>query len=184
MSNNFFQLAKVNSKINNVEDTKQKKVYQQQTPQIQSYENKSEEEYEEDDEEEINNDEPLDQNNEEFIEFKNNVKEWLHIDDDIATLQNAIKERKNKKNELTPKIMDFMGRFQINDLNTKQGKLKYVKTSSIKPLNKDYLISRLGDYFKDFEKGQKAFQFINNNRDKTEKVSLRRVRERKKEFKI
>ena len=35
--------------------------------------------------------------NDEFLEFKNNVKDWLLLDDDIITLQNAIKDRKVKK---------------------------------------------------------------------------------------
>ncbi len=119
------------------------------------------------------------EDNEEFIEFKKNVKEWITLDDDILKLQRAIKERRNKKNELTPKIMDFMGRYEINDLNTNDGKLKYTKSLQTKPLNKDFIISRLGDYFKDFNKGEKAATFLLENRDKEEKFKLRRVMEKK-----
>jgi hypothetical protein len=117
----------------------------------------------------------LNDDNQEFVEFKDSVKEWLTLDDDIITLQKAIKDRKNKKNELTPKILDFMNRFKINDLNTNNGKLKFTKSLQTKPLNKQYLISRLGDYFKDFAKGEKAASFILENRDKEEKLRLKRV---------
>ena len=117
----------------------------------------------------------LNDENEEFLEFKNNVKEWLTLDDDIITLQKAIKDRKIKKNDLTPKILDFMNRFKINDLNTNNGKLKFTKSLQTKPLNKQFLISRLGDFFKDFSKGEKASTFILENRDKEEKFKLRRV---------
>jgi hypothetical protein len=117
----------------------------------------------------------FDDNDEEFIEFKNNVKEWLTLDDDIITLQKAIKERKNKKTELTPKVLDYMGRFNINDLNTNNGKIKFTKSMCTKPLNKQFLVSRLGDFFKDFSKGEKAASFILENRDKEEKIKLRRV---------
>ena len=117
----------------------------------------------------------MNDDNEEFIEFKNNVKDWVTLDDDISTLQKAIKERKKKKDELTPQIMDFMNRFKINDLNTVNGKLKFTKTLYTKPLNKQYLISKLGDFFKDFNKGEKAASFILENRDKEEKFKLRRV---------
>ena len=78
----------------------------------------------------------FDDDNEEFIDFKSNIKEWLVLDDDILTLQKAIKERKLKKNELTPKIQDYMNRFKINDLNTHNGKIKFTKTLYTKPLNK------------------------------------------------
>ena len=117
----------------------------------------------------------FDDDNEEFIEFKKNVKEWITLDDDIITLNKAIKERKDKKNDLTPKIQNFMDRFKINDLNTHNGKIKFTKSLYTKPLNKQFLISRLGDFFKDYTKGEKAASFILDNRDKEEKFKLRRV---------
>ena len=45
----------------------------------------------------------FDENDSQFVEFKSSVKEWLMLDDDIITLQKAVKERKVKKDELTPK---------------------------------------------------------------------------------
>jgi len=127
--------------------------------------------------------EVFDDSNEEFVIFKNNVKEWMILDDDINTLQKAIKDRKTKKNELTPKILEFMSSNEINDLNTNNGKLKFTKSVCTKPLNKQFLISRLGDFFKDFNKGEKAASFILDNRDKEEKFRLKRVIN-KKEFNI
>ena len=124
-------------------------------------------------------DEVFDDNNEEFGEFKKKVKDWLTIDDDIITLQNAIKERKKRKDELTPYILNFMDRFEINDLNTNDGKLKFTKSMYTKPLNKKFLVSRLGDFFKDFTKGEKVAGFILDNRDKEEKIKLRRVKDKK-----
>jgi hypothetical protein len=142
--------------------------------QLSKYTGGEENKVDEDYDEEINN-EIFNDNNEEFVEFKNNVKDWVTLDDDINTLQKAIKERKKKKDELTPQIMDFMNRFKINDLNTVNGKLKFTKSLYTKPLNKQYLISKLGDFFKDFHKGEKAASFILENRDKEEKFKLRRV---------
>jgi hypothetical protein len=124
------------------------------------------------------------ENNEEFMNFKQNVKQWIELDDDIITLQKAIKERNNKKKELTPNIMDFMNRYEINDLNTNNGKLKFTKSLQTKPLNKQFLISRLGDFFKDFNKGEKAASFILENRDKAEIMKLRRVQNKKEEINI
>jgi hypothetical protein len=114
--------------------------------------------------------------NEHFVDFKNTVKEWLLLDDDILTLQKAIKERKAKKDQLTPDILEFMDRFKINDLNTQEGKVKFTKTMYTKPLNKQYLISKLGSFFKDFSKGEKVASYILENRDKQEKINLRRVK--------
>jgi hypothetical protein len=150
MNPNYYQLAKINNDNNYL-----------------------------DNEEENDNETYFNDDNEEFLEFKNNVKEWLLLDDDIITLQNAIKDRKVKKNELTPKILDYMSRYEINDLNTNNGKIKFTKSFQTKPLNKQFLISRLGDFFKDFGKGEKAASFILENRDKEEKLKLRRVHNKK-----
>lgn len=121
----------------------------------------------------------FDNNNIEFIEFKNNVKEWITLDDDITTLQKAIKIRKSKKDELTPKILDFMKDNKVNDLNTNDGSIKFMKSTYTKPLNKKYLISRLGDFFKDLSKGEKVAGYILDNRDKEEKFRIKRVLNKK-----
>ena len=117
----------------------------------------------------------FDENDSNFVEFKSSVKEWLMLDDDIITLQKAVKERKVKKDELTPKILGFMDKFNINDLNTQGGKIKFTKSLYTKPLNKQFLISKLGDFFKDYRKGEKAATFILENRDKEERAKIRRV---------
>ena len=113
MNPNFYQLAKIKNNQND----------------FNSYDE------DDDDNNEIRN-HHFNDNNEEFVTFKNEVKEWLLLDDDILTLQNAIKERKKKKDELTPKILDYMNRYEINDLNTSNGKLKFTKSMQTKPLNK------------------------------------------------
>lgn len=122
----------------------------------------------------------FDDNNSEFIQFKEEVKEWLALDDDIRTLQDAIKKRKVRKDILNKNILEYMSKFKINDLNTKDGTIKFAKSLTTKPLNKQFLISKLGDFFRDFSKGEKVATFILNNRDKEEKFRLRRVLEKKK----
>jgi len=113
--------------------------------------------------------------NPEFIDFKENVKEWITLDDDIKTLNIALKERKEKKKELTPKVLDFMNEYEVHDVKTTDGQLKFSKSVTAKPLNKKYLVSRLGDFFKDYTKGEKAVDFIYENRDKEEKLKLKRI---------
>ena len=113
------------------------------------------------------------------------------LDDDMNTSEfgyrkliiDTIKEIRKKKNELTPQIIDFMDKFEINDLNTNGGKLKFTKSLQTKPLNKQFLISKLGDFFKDFAKGEKIASYILENRDKAEVVKLKRV-QNKKEFNL
>ena len=64
MNPNFYQLSNINSNEDSEEDEEN---YDDQTSE-------------------------LNDNNEEFVEFKNNVKEWLTLDDDIITLQKDMPE--------------------------------------------------------------------------------------------
>ena len=121
------------------------------------------------------NDSYINDTNPEFIDFKENVKEWITLDDDIKTLNAALKERKEKKKELTPKVLNFMNEYEVHDVKTTDGQLKFSKSVTSKPLNKKYLVSRLGDFFKDYNKGEKAVDFIYENRDKEEKLKLKRI---------
>ena len=41
-----------------------------------------------------------------------------------------------------------MDKFNINDLNTQGGKIKFTKSLYTKPLNKQFLISKLGDFLR------------------------------------
>ena len=124
----------------------------------------------------------LDDNNPEFMEFKSNVKQWIEIDDDIKTLTEALKARKKRKDELTPELMSFMSNYQINDLNTKDGQLKFSKTNVAKPLSKKYLMNRIGDFFKNYDKGEEVVNFVYENREKEEKFKLRRVIKKSKDI--
>jgi hypothetical protein len=122
----------------------------------------------------------LDDNNPAFVDFKKNVKTWLELDDDIQTLNEALKARKKKKEEITPKLTEFMNSYQINDLNTKDGQLKFSKLNVAKPLSKKYLMSRVGDFFKSYSKGEEIVNFVYENRERQEKFKLRRVVNKKK----
>ena len=123
----------------------------------------------------------LNDSNQEFVEFKENIKIWLKMDDDIKTLQNALKDIKKKKEEMTPKILSFMKNNELKHLDTNDGKIQYKSSFVSKPINKKMIINRLGDYFKDFEKGANAAAFILENREKEEKVRLTRSVRKKKE---
>jgi hypothetical protein len=117
----------------------------------------------------------LDDYDPEFIEFKENAKTWFQLDDDIQTLNQAIKERKKKKNELTPELLDFMEKYKIHDLNTQDGHLKYQKTIRSQPVSKKYLILKLGDFFKNMNKSEKVVKFLYEGRNKKESYNLKRI---------
>ena len=67
--------------------------------------------------------------------FKNLVADWFKYDDAIRKLKIAIRERKTLQQVLNNKIEDFMFKYDYNDLNTQNGRLKTNVKNVYKPIN-------------------------------------------------
>ena len=106
-------------------------------------------------------------------QLKLNVKSYLEIDDQIKALNKAISERRKKKNELSEEILSTMKKFEIDDMNTKNGRLIYSVSKRSKPLNKTNLISGLNIYFQNEEISKNVSKIVLDNRPSVEKVNLR-----------
>ena len=108
-------------------------------------------------------------------EFKNDVKIFLTIDDEIKIIEKQLKEKREKKKNLTSHILSFMENHNIQDLNTDTGTLQRNVSYTKQPLNKKTLQLKLLQYFKNNELETKtALDFI-NNRGKEEKIKLKRL---------
>ena len=108
-------------------------------------------------------------------ELKSNVKQYLEIDDQIKALNKAISERRKTKKKLSEEILSTMKNFEIDNMNTKNGRLIYSVKKTTKPLNKKNLISGLNIYFKDEDKTAEVSKVVLDNRETVEKISLRRT---------
>lgn len=108
-------------------------------------------------------------------EFKNQVRTWWELDTAIKRLQAALKDRRAMQNTLGARILDFMRKHNIEDLNTKEGILRY-KASFVKaPLSQKVVKTKLMEYF---QQDQRAVDFLKkmfDERERVEKVSLRRL---------
>jgi hypothetical protein len=72
---------------------------------------------------------------EEMDTFKNLVADWFKYDDAIRKLKIAIRERKTLQQALNNKIEEFMFKYNYNDLNTQNGRLKTNVKNVYKPIN-------------------------------------------------
>lgn len=99
-------------------------------------------------------------------DFKNKVKTWLSIDEEIASYETKIKElKKLKKKTLEPQITKFMVDYNISDLNTEKGKIKCNERNRKKPLNKTNIRENLSQVINDDTQIEQAMQLIMNNRE-------------------
>ena len=111
-------------------------------------------------------------------DFKNKVKIWIKLDNEIKELNNKIKvldnERKQRKKymmSLTPHILSYMNMNEIEELNSRDGKIQY-KCSMIKPpLSQKDVKSKL---YNTFTENHDELDHIFSAREKIQKVSLRR----------
>ncbi len=117
-------------------------------------------------------------------QLKGIVKEYLDIDNEIATLQKALKERKDKKEKLSKMILGTMKNQDIQQMNINNEKLVYQVTQYKTPLTKPYLNNVLKDFFQSEHKAQSVVDHILGNRTRVEKIKLKRVGEKKKNLTI
>jgi hypothetical protein len=117
--------------------------------------------------------------NQSLEEFRHQVKLWIEVDNQIKGLQQTMKEKKNVQKVLAEQILQFMGRYNIEDLNAKDCKLRY-KVSYVKPPVKPTNVKqKLLNYFEhDKDTADKVVKavFDDNTNEKIEKVSLKRLK--------
>ena len=114
------------------------------------------------------------------MKLKAAVKEYLDLDNQIVTLQKAIRERKKRKEDLSKIILGAMKNNEIQQMNLKEDKLVYCVSQHKKPMNKEYLNHVLNTYFNNEEKATDVLSHIIDNRQRVEKVRLKRVVDKKK----
>ena len=109
-------------------------------------------------------------------EFKQQVKLWWDLDTAVKRLQQAAKERKKVQIKLSAKILEFMQRHNIEDLNTKDGVLRYKSTYVKAPVSTKDLKEKLSTHFSENTTALDIIKKTFDDREKVEKVSLRRVK--------
>lgn len=109
-------------------------------------------------------------------ELQGYVKKWLTYDDEIRTLQNAIKERKKDKKDIGNILINFMDNNNVPHFNLPDGKLIFSKSQHTEPVNikflKDtlYLSPSLNEI-----QTQNLLDFIESKRNKRVSTRLKRT---------
>ena len=96
-------------------------------------------------------------------------------DDEIKKTYEKAKELR-KKLDCTEQLLEYMGDNDIKNINTDNGKLKYVMTKQKEKMNNAYIKKKLAAYFNSDEKALDCFKFI----DKRDKIDVPEPRRCKK----
>jgi predicted nucleic acid-binding Zn-ribbon protein len=104
-----------------------------------------------------------------------NIKEWIKMDTEISKLQTEIKERKNKKKQLSEALMDVMKKNEIDCFDINGGSLVYKQNKVKKPINAKSLIATLKTYFSSNPNtAEEVTKFILDNREEQIKEVIKR----------
>lgn len=101
--------------------------------------------------------------------FKARVKLWMELDNNRRRIQ-------QQQKELTKGILEFMGRYNIEDLNTKDGRLKYDVRVVKAPVSQRALKQKLHEVFSPDKTADQLSRELFEARTEVQRVSLRRIK--------
>lgn len=110
-------------------------------------------------------------------DFSNLVKKWIELDNWIKKNQELTKQKRKQKDKLSSVITHYMSRYNIEDLNTSEGKIR-CKVRLVKSgVNQKVIKEKITELLKDnVDTCNTLITKIFEERDKVEKVSLRRIK--------
>jgi hypothetical protein len=109
--------------------------------------------------------------------FKQSVKEWVLINDQISDMRKVIAERNKRKKELTQYIILFMKDNEKEICNLGENGILHMKKQKTQAtLNKEHLVKWMSSYFNDTDKAEEVTKFLfeKKKEESTEKEVLKR----------
>lgn len=107
--------------------------------------------------------------------FKGQVHTFMDIDDKIRKLQACVKELTREKRGLSEQILAFMRKYNIEELNTRNGKLRYKMTHVATPISQKELKNRFLSNYDTSKTADEMVKCVFDAREKVAKASLRRL---------
>jgi hypothetical protein len=105
----------------------------------------------------------------------NNIKEWIKMDTEIADLKAQIKDRNNKKKNLTENLVTVMKTNKIDCFDINGGALVYKTNKVKKPINGKTLLIALQNYYKSDPKvAEDLTKHIMDSREEQVKETIKR----------
>ena len=105
----------------------------------------------------------------------NNIKEWIKMDTEIAELKAQIKDRNNKKKNLTENLVTVMKTNKIDCFDINGGALVYKTNKVKKPINGKTLLLALQNYYKSDPKvAEDLTKHIMDSREEQIKETIKR----------
>lgn len=114
-------------------------------------------------------------------EFINAVKKYVEIDNKLRENREKVKTLNFEKKEKEEYILTYMTNISENEIGIADGKLKRNISKTQAPIKKDFIQKALTEITGDSLKAASMTEHIIKSRPVTEKITLRRIKNRNKE---
>lgn len=114
-----------------------------------------------------------------LAEFKSQVRMYIEMDNAIKKLQTMLKDRRAYKQQLADRMVKFMIRFNIEDLDTPDGSISSRVSYTKAPLSHKHIRDSIASYFARQnipDIGLQLTDAVFNDRQRIEQVRLQRRR--------
>lgn len=105
------------------------------------------------------------------MSFDITVQQWVHLDNQIKTLSDKLKELREKKNELGEIILQT----DKPSVKITDGTLKIVSVKETQPLTFKHLETCLSEIIANEEQVQKIIEYVKNKREVKQVQDIKRV---------
>tara|TARA_B100001250_G_C19538674_1_gene673699 strand:+ start:187 stop:540 length:354 start_codon:yes stop_codon:yes gene_type:complete len=110
-------------------------------------------------------------------DFRDDIKNWVLIDNEIRKSLDEIKELREEKSRLNDNIISYV---EDNNLNSaivqiSDSKIKFQTTNSTAPLTFRFLESCLNEILRESEDVPKIIQYIKDKREVKSNMDIKRV---------
>ena len=116
-------------------------------------------------------------------DFKDKVKEYVLIDDQLNDYKDQIKDLNLRKKELYEDILEIMNKKKIMKINISNGVLELSKAKKKSILKEETIKKSISKYLKNNKEAENITTFILEDRDISESNYIKRTRRKKKNIK-
>jgi hypothetical protein len=108
-------------------------------------------------------------------QLKQNIREWVKLDNEMRSLNKEISTRRNDKKIISKRLIEVMRENKLDIFDLKDGQLMYVKKNKKKPITQKQLLTLLSTYYKeDVSKAEEMHTFLMDNREEVVEETIQR----------
>ena len=101
------------------------------------------------------------------MSFEDNIKKWVSYDNEIKQINEKLKQLREKKNNLSLDIFNYVNENNINDSVVKinDGKLKFTNVKVMQPLTYKFIEESLLEIINDKDNVKQIINYLKQKRD-------------------